>query len=196
MIERGSVMTRDFTKAAAVLIGVAAIAAVAARRADGAVPHHYGGTMNDKSNEEMFSEHLVKIILAGNLVTQSWLKFLVTIQGGLALGFVFVLRPTEPAVPPWLILPMCFLIPSVAVLSAIAVSAFVIRHQQWQAWNVRAYNRISGNTGKVFPYDGKLPTSMIWKMPIGFVAKLVLGLMFLLIVVWVVAAVYAFRGTA
>jgi hypothetical protein len=68
--------------------------------------------MDDKSNEEMLSQHLVKIIVAGNLASQGWLKFLVTIQGGLAVGFVFVLRPSEPmvppTVPPWLILPMCF----------------------------------------------------------------------------------------
>jgi hypothetical protein len=142
------------------------------------------------SNERMLSEHLVKIILAGNLVTQSWLKFLVTIQGGLAVGFVFVLRPSEQ-MPPWLILPMCFLIPFVAALSAFAVSAFIIRHQQWQGWYVRAYNSIPGNAHNVFPYDGQLPPKTIEEMPDGYVSNWVRRLRLLLILVWLVAAVAA-----
>src|SRR5438132_14342322 len=92
---------------------------------------------NEHSHERMLSEHLLRGMLLTTQVIQNWIKFLATIQGALAVGFVFVLRPTGPTehtVPPWLIPPMCFLIPSAAALSALAISAIIVRILQWQAW--------------------------------------------------------------
>jgi hypothetical protein len=152
----------------------------------------------NERHERMLSEHLVKCIVAGNLVTQNWLKFLVTVQGGLAVGFVFVLRPSEQ-LPLWLTFLMCLLIPIVAAVSAFAVSAFIVRHQRWQGWYVRAYNNIPGNSEKVFPYDELPPPKKIKDIPPGYVGAWACWLSGVLIALWIFVAIIVFfplRGHA
>jgi len=72
-----------------------------------------------------------------------------------------------------------------------AISAVIIRKLKWQAWQIRAYNKIPRNTGRVFPHDGQPPPARISSMPLGYIAKWVVWVGILIGLIWVAAAGYA-----
>jgi hypothetical protein len=150
-----------------------------------------GLQMDDAETNKMLSEHLLKAMLQHNQTILSWVRFWTTIQGALVAAYVFVAR--LPADNPqvtysgWFLLGVALLLPLFAILCNAALVAIIVRNYRWQSWQVRAYNAIQGNTGKVFPYDGEtLPqgAKAISEMPISPNARWVRRIGVLIALMW------------
>jgi hypothetical protein len=115
----------------------------------------------DDSRASEHSEYLVKCILGEHQLSQGWTKFFITIQGGLLAGFAFNMDASHTTSNKWLVLMAFMIMPAFGVISALVLSDVVVRHFQWQAWQIKASNAIPGNRGRVFPDDGQPTTGAV-----------------------------------
>ena len=98
-----------------------------------------------------YNDHLLQLIVGQNTATQAWTKFLITAQGGLAVGFGFVAKEDVASIPSWMSFLLSWLVPLIGITSTVAISSVIKRDYQWQAWYIRKYNSRPGNNKQVFP---------------------------------------------
>jgi hypothetical protein len=143
-------------------------------------------------SEVELAKLLVDLVKNQDLVAQKWLEFLVLTQSGLAVALGFLARPqattsgsVDNAYSRLAADTPLLLIPILGIVFAIALAFIVIRERQWQSYYVRRATALSSIRGRIFPVnkdDAKSPPA---GQPWGVISRLVVGLAFVLVSVWV-----------
>ena len=141
-------------------------------------------------------EQLVALIINQDHVAQGFLKFLISLQGGLAIAlsyfFTLPLRAPEAAGAQPRILLAIVLIAFFGAASTIALTAMVIHERKWQAWYIQCANKLGNEVPKLFPAEN-LGSRDIHSQkidPIGRVICLMSGAM---VIFWIVIAIFSSR---
>jgi hypothetical protein len=100
--------------------------------------------LDDTEHLSALRAELVKLIINQERIFSNWVKFAITVQGGLAAGLAFVLSD----VAKYRVLG--FIIAIFGVLTAVLFAAILVRHTQWSVWYLRRWNNLAA-TSEIFP---------------------------------------------
>lgn len=139
----------------------------------------------------LHSEHLLKLVLASGQASQAWLKFLIAVEGGLAVGFGFL---ATAAIRTRMHIALALIICFFGIALALALTSVIIRHLQWSASYIKRYIAVLGNVDRVFPGDIDQRPRDISKIDPGWIAKRIRMVKWLIVLGWVVAAVLIARS--
>jgi hypothetical protein len=136
-------------------------------------------TAEPKSSDTDFGAHLIALITNQDQVSQGWLKFLITLESGLAVGFGFILKlkPAEIPSPKSFLFALAeFMIPLFGIAVSVAGSLIVVRERKWQVWYLKQFKAVYQHTAnparpQVFP-EAK---DLIGRQEMGYVSKVVVG---------------------
>jgi hypothetical protein len=142
---------------------------------------------------------LVKLIIHQETIFSNWVRFVITVQGGLIAGLAFVLSK----VPDYRVV-LGFIIAFFGFLTALLFAIILCRHAQWSVWYVRRGSSLA-TTPEIFPTPkGKirnpglvdrlvvqflskfLPKDEIGELPLGLIALRVAGFLLLVAITWIV----------
>ena len=131
---------------------------------------------------------LVNLVINQDHVAQNWIKFLVTVQAGLAFVFAFFIK--APEVSPGLSVGVARMImvcvPLMGLLSSISLTLIVVQERKWQAWYISKFNEIPGNNGVVFPANYGKGTTTVFRQPLDAISWNITVLGSLMTLIWVV----------
>jgi hypothetical protein len=157
--------------------------------------------MDETERQSALCAQLVKLIIQQGTIFSNWVKFVITVQGGLVAGLAFVLR----YVPDYRVV-LGPIIALFGVATALLFAGILRRHAQWSVWYLRrpAVSEIfptptkSDEIGelnlgpiakwvcgrvpflsKLFPSDGE-----IGKLPLGPVARFVVDFLLSVAITW------------
>ena len=132
------------------------------------------------------SDHIVQMIIHSGHTTQAWLKFLITVEGALAVGFGFLVTASNrSSLHQWLAILVCFF----GAGLCFALVRVLLRQHQWHAWFVKRYVAIPGNLNKVYPGDADDAPNKIENIERGHTARVIQKVMWLIVLGWVIAAI-------
>lgn len=151
---------------------------------EGDQPHESEGELMSTNH----SDHLLKMITASGESARAWLKFLITTQGALAVGFGYLAVSSQPS---WMQKTLALIICAMGGILADVLIRTTVRHHHWHAWFIKRYVALPGNLGKVFPGEVEPPHMSIDDVPPGRIAKSLRMLRWALIIGWVIAAIVA-----
>jgi hypothetical protein len=144
-----------------------------------------------KSLAERQSEHLLKLILLQSTNSAAWIKYLIAVQGGLGVGYVFSLKAVaENASPSRQVgVAFCILLALCGLTTAFVISRIVARQYRWAAWFISQYRKLADGPVSVFPEGINLDA-----VPAGFIATNVRYFCELLMLLWLLSIVIAVWG--
>lgn len=91
--------------------------------------------MSPKSKTEVYLHVLANLIASREKAVSDWMKFLATVQAGLAVGFGFVMFQGRPALlASGLLKLLVTMIPLFAILLAVGTYLIIRRERIWQQW--------------------------------------------------------------
>lgn len=140
---------------------------------------------HDDTQVTQHSDHLVKMILGARQANEAAIKFLITVEGALGVGFGALVVTDRSSLRVALALIVCVF----GAALSIGLVLIIERHSQWHAWFIKRYIALPGNLGKVFP--GVVENDFLEKisdLDPGRVAKIVKMLGLLTVVGWALAA--------
>jgi hypothetical protein len=126
---------------------------------------------------------LVQLIVQQGTIFSSWVKFAITVQGGLAAGLGAVLLS---ALAKYRLLGL--IIAFFGVATAALFAKILVRHTQWAAWYVRRGRELAG-TPEIFPREGQIPEQVKWK-DLGPVIRPILIFLLIVAIAWAVVFVW------
>jgi hypothetical protein len=147
------------------------------------------GSINEHSTNDTersaLRAQLVQLITQQGMIFTNWVKFAITVQGGLAAGLGFVLGTS--ALAEYRLLGVMIAIFGIA--AAVVFARILVRHTQWTEWYVRRCNELDG-TRKILPQPGEIP-EVKWKelaLPwrLRPVIRWVVAFLWLVAVAWIV----------
>jgi hypothetical protein len=146
-----------------------------------------GGTDKDRS-EVKHSDHLITLVGSSGQASQTWLRFLVTIEGAMAAAYFYLaMTATLPRAALFLSILVCV----VGFVLTEALVRIIERHHRWHAWFVKKYVAIPGNLQKVYPGEIQEFPARIDDVAPGYIAGIVRKVGWVLDAGWIVAAVVA-----
>lgn len=86
---------------------------------------------------------LVQLIINQGTIFSNWIKFAITVQGGLAAGLGFALSDAKYRV-------FGLIIALLGIVTALGFAAILIRQAQWLMWFVQRWNSLA-TTSEIFP---------------------------------------------
>lgn len=118
---------------------------------------------------------LVKLTIHQATIFSNWVKFAITVQGGLAAGLGFVLSNVNTY------RVLGFVIAIFGLVTALLLIAILRRHAKWNVWYLRRCNSLSANCTKLFPdKKGEVAT-----LPPGRVCMWVVSFLSLVAIAWI-----------
>src|SRR5260370_35582635 len=108
------------------------------------------GQLTDTELSALRTE-LVQLIIQQGTIFTNWVKFAITVQGGLAAGLGAVLLS---ALDKYRLLGL--IIASFGIAAAISFAKILIRHTQWSQWYVSRGRELADNP-QIFPQPGEIP---------------------------------------
>jgi hypothetical protein len=111
-------------------------------------------------------EQLVALVMNQDHVAQGFLKFLVSLQGGLAVAFSYFLtlpsrvQPGAAAGVQSRIFLAVLLIAGFGVISTIALTAIVIHERKWQGWYIQCAHELGAGIPRLFPPENLVSRSI------------------------------------
>jgi len=143
-------------------------------------------TLPSGTHEEKCSSHLVSLITNQDHVTQGWIKFLITIEAGLAVALAFILKPgNDSTFPDWFTRSVSIIIPALGILAAFILTDIIIRERKWQTWYVQKYKALPNDFPEVFPGEKGQDVS-VDKQPWGYISKRIFWFTVIIILGWLV----------
>jgi hypothetical protein len=150
--------------------------------------------MTERSDDTELSElrtQLVQLIIQQGTIFSNWVKFAITVQGGLAAGLGAVLLST---LAKYRLLGL--IIAFFGVATAALFAKILVRHTQWGAWYV-CRGRDLAKTPQIFPQPGEIPAVKLkelterkkWK-ELGPVIRPILFFLLLVAIAWAVVFVW------
>ena len=140
------------------------------------------------------SDQLLELASQSGRASQTWFRYLITIQGALATGFGYlVLAPSERPLTQ-AALALCVWL--VGVVLTWALTTIILRVHRWQTWYVKRYIAIPGNVGRVFPGIiepplAKIPDDkQISNMDPGFIGSRIRRVAWWMGFAWAIAAIW------
>ena len=135
------------------------------------------------------SKMLLDLILNAERDTQSWIKFLLTIESATAAAFAYLIKEMSSQFPQNapLVITVCALFSAAGIAGALIVGSVVMRQRKWHSWYIRKFNELPTLAGTVFANQA----GVIEKMPRGFVARRVRELQIGLVICWLVVVGFA-----
>jgi hypothetical protein len=124
---------------------------------------------------------LVKLVIHQETVFANWIRFAITVQGGLIAGLAFVLRETNYRV-------LGFLVAGFGFLTALLFARILHRHAQWLVWYVRTSTSLAP-TSKIFPTR----KGEVGELPVGTVTWSVIAFLLLVASAWIVIFIVVAR---
>jgi hypothetical protein len=111
------------------------------------------------SNTELSAlrKELVKLLIQQGTIFSSWVKFVITVQGGLAAALGAVLLSTLAKYR-----LLGGIIALFGIATAVLFAKILVRHTQWAAWYVRRGGELASNP-EIFPHEGEIPQLPKWK---------------------------------
>ena len=96
------------------------------------------------------SDHLVRLHINQSFILQAWTKFIIVIQGILAivLGYILLLKERPPVQTR---ITLYLAIALFGIATSIVIRIIIKRQHQWAAWYVNKYGLLPGNRGLVYP---------------------------------------------
>ena len=127
------------------------------------------------------AKHLIQLVVNQDQVTQNWIRFLITVEAGLAVGLGFILQLSDDEQPlQWFAPVVSILIPLLGCAVGVIVCLIVRRERRWASWFVQRFNALPGYAGKVFPTT----QAEVRKQQAGFMSTAVFFLAALIVLAW------------
>jgi hypothetical protein len=118
---------------------------------------------------------LVKLIINQSTIFSNWIRFAITVQGGLIAGLGFVLGDvTKYRV-------LGFMVAGFGLLTALLFARILHRHAQWGVWYIDISTSLAA-TSKIFPTQ----PGEIARQKLGPVAWSVTWFLLLVAIAWIV----------
>ena len=140
-------------------------------------------TQDSLSEERRIArEHLIKLIMNQDHVSQNWVKFFFALQAGLVAVTGFILKSFYGQIGGWSRAGLaCF-----GILSAIVIALIIFRERNWQRAYVEKYTK-SEKPGDAARPEGSLvfPKDGVSFRPEGAISRLIRVVVVLLVIGWV-----------
>jgi hypothetical protein len=135
--------------------------------------------------------HLVQLLIQQGNVFSSWVKFAITVQGGLVAGLGAVLLSGLSKYR-----GLGVIIASFGIAAAVLFAKILLRHTQWAAWYVRRGRELD-KTPQIFPQSEEILEVKLreltelkkWK-ELGPVIRAILMFHLIMVIGWVVILVW------
>lgn len=139
-------------------------------------------------------EQLVALIINQDHVAQGFLKFLMSLQGGLAIALSYFLTlplRTQPNVPgaESRIFLAVILIASFGIVSTVALTAMVIHERKWQGWYIQCANDLGAEIPQIFPSEN-LGSRSIHSQRVDPIGRTICLMSAALAFLWILIAVF------
>ena|SRR6266571_4293134 len=153
--------------------------------------------MSNDENATDWAAHLVELIINQDEIAQGWIKFLITIEAGLAVGLGFVLKIggekpglLEQRFAPWAM----GLIPFFGIAAALILCSIILRERKCQAAYVKKFRQLQGveppgTLTELFPTNQDINDQGI-----GFISSRVIALTVAIAIGWVIVFIALVRG--
>jgi hypothetical protein len=141
-------------------------------------------------NTTELSKMLVDLVMNQDHVAQNWIKFLITIEAGLAIAFAFAFGRV---LPNWFQTLAILVIPVMGGALAISLAFIVVRERQWQNHYINRFNILPGLSGVVFPTRADELGSDVGKTGLGAISWSVIFLVAVITLAWFFALVVAWK---
>jgi hypothetical protein len=141
-------------------------------------------------NTTEVSKMLVDLVMNQDHVAQNWIKFLITIEAGLAIAFAFAFGRV---LPNWFQTLAILVIPVMGSALAISLTFIVVRERQWQNHYINKFNAVAGLSGVVFPTKADDLGSEVGKTGFGAISWSVIFLVAVITLAWSTAFVVAWK---
>jgi hypothetical protein len=131
--------------------------------------------MDDTELLSDLRSRLVELVIQQQEIFSNWIKFAITVQGGVAAGMGFVLSDPNNK---YRILG--FIIPFFGVLTAVLFAKILWRHAQWSVWYINSCNSLTA-ASKISPTQ---PREIANQKP-GPVARWTVRFLVLVAIAWI-----------
>ena len=96
-----------------------------------------------------YRKHLIDLVIKQDQVIQNWTRFMITIQGALALAFWFVVQGLHNHTAIYELAST--FIPFFGIISTAGLGIIVLRNHRWQAWFTVKFQQLTHDNGVIFP---------------------------------------------
>jgi hypothetical protein len=137
--------------------------------------------MDDTEHLSALREQLVKLIIHQETVFSNWVKFIITIQVGLAAGLGFVLGDLPHR------RELGYVIAVSGIATAVLFAKILVRHNQWSVWYINRCKSLTA-ASQIFP----IKEGEIERQPLGPVVRWTRYFLLVVATAWIVLMILMF----
>jgi hypothetical protein len=137
--------------------------------------------------------HLIRMIVSQDHVSQAWTKFMIVIQGGLGTAFGYMVFAHNRDL---IRLLMALLVGAIGILTCIICRQNIERTRKWSTFYIRKYNSVIGLDETIYPVSPEerkedKPPDGPGDMPVGYIEDRIVQFCNWAIILWGVAMLSA-----